>query len=85
MDHVRGSLANPQTKIKISLTASPIDHSCWRNFKHYAKKNVTVLGSFSGASLSMNIAISFAVVTSMHARPVKLWEAALSAFHELFC
>ena len=24
----------------ISVTASPTDHSCWRNFERYAEKNV---------------------------------------------
>ena len=42
-----------KTKIKISLTACPIDHSCQRNFARCAglrRINVTDLGSVSGAS-----------------------------------
>ena len=69
--------------IIIIHTASPIDHSCWQNFKHYAQKNVTVLGSVSGTSLSLNIAISFAVATSTHEIWVKLWE--LSCFECISC
>ena len=41
---------HPQNRIKILLTVSPIDHSCRRNFERYAEKNVTDLGSGSGAS-----------------------------------
>ena len=41
---------HPQNRIKISLTASPIDHYCRRNFERYAEKNVTDLGSVLGAS-----------------------------------
>ena len=61
-DHSQNKI---KTIIKISLTASPIDHSCRRNFERYAEKNVTDLGSMSSASLSLYIAISFAVTISM--------------------
>ena len=52
-----------------------MDHSFRRNSERYAEKNVTDLGSVSGAILSLYIAISFAVAISMHERPVKLREA----------
>ena len=42
-----------KTRIKISLTACPIDDSCQRNFTHYTGLhwvNVTDLGSVLGAS-----------------------------------
>ena len=42
-----------KTRIKISLTACPIDDSCQRNFAHYTGLhwvNVTDLGSVLGAS-----------------------------------
>ena len=42
-----------KTKVKISLTAGPIDHSCQRNFARYAGLRwvkVTDLGSVSSAS-----------------------------------
>ena len=61
--------------MKISLTASQIDHSLRRNFGRYAEKNVTDLGSVSGASLSLYITISFAATISLRERPGKLWEA----------
>ena len=71
--------------MKISLTASQIDHSFGRNFERYAEKSVTDLGSVSGASLSLYITISFAATISLHERPGKLWEASKTAFHPPFC
>ena len=41
----------------------------------HADKNVADLGSVSGASLSLHIAVSFAVAISIHERPRKLWKA----------
>ena len=58
-----------KTKINTSLIVSPIDDSCRRNLERYAEKNITDLSSVSGASLSLHIAISFAVAITMHERP----------------
>ena len=66
---------NKKQKWRSHLTASPMDHSFRRNSERYAEKNVTDLGSVSGAILSLYIAISFAVAISMHERPGKLWKA----------
>ena len=74
------------TWCKTSLTASPIHHSCRRNLERYAEKNITDLSSVSGVSLSLYIAISFAVTwkTGKTLRSLEIC-AALSTFYPPFC
>ena len=64
-------------KIKISLTACPIDHSCQRNFARYAGLlwvNVTDLGSVSSASyvIADHYIFAFFGAVALHERPGSL-------------
>ena len=73
-DHPPNKIKN---KIKISLTACPIDHSCQRNFPLYAGLrwvNVTDLGLVSGASYVIIDHYIFAifVAVALHERPGSL-------------
>ena len=77
-----------KTKIKISLTACPIDHSCQRNFARYAGLrwvNVTDLGSVSSASYVIADHYIFAIfgAVALHERPGSLRDCVF--FPSPFC
>ena len=66
-----------KTKIKISLTACPIDHSCQRNFARYAGLrwvNVTDLVSVSSTSyfIADHYIFVIFVAVGLHERPGSL-------------